>query len=113
DCHNTDLFGTFNGTPGSGGGNQPTSKINVGTGVPFAYNVPDFPGPVTYDDTQGPAFRRVTDLTASITDINVLNDPTKPQGPHGSKYKRILRGNYDTTVGSAAVDPDGIPHLAF
>ncbi len=104
DCHNTDLFGTFNGNPGSGGGGEPVSKIGS-NGFPFGFNVPDFPGPITFDDTQGLAFRRVTDLPPSITDINVLNDPTKPQGPHGSKYKRILRANFDTTVGTATSRP--------
>lgn len=106
DCHNTDLFGTFNGNSGSGGGSPPGSKIG-GNGFPFGFNVPDFPGPITFDDTQGPAFRRVTDLPPSITDVNVLNDPTKPQGPHGSIYKRILRANYDTTVGTADNPPQG------
>lgn len=104
DCHNTDLFGTFNGIVGSGGGGEPVSKIDAG-GFPFGFNVPNFPGPITFDDTQGLAFRRVTDLPPSIADINVLNDPTKPQGPHGSKYKRILRANYDTTVGDAGNRP--------
>jgi predicted CXXCH cytochrome family protein len=106
DCHNTDLFGTFNGNVGSGGGGIPMSKVGS-NGFPFGFNVPDFPGPITYDDTQGLAFRRVTDLPPSITDINVLNDPAKPQGPHGSKYKRILRANYDTTVGDASNRPLG------
>jgi len=106
DCHNTDLFGTFNGNIGSGGGGNPVSKIGS-NGFPFGFNVPDFPGPINFDDTQGLAFRRVTDLPSSITDINVLNDPTKPQGPHGSKYKRILRANYDTTVGTANARPFG------
>ena len=86
----------------------PVSKINIGTGLPFGFNVPDFPGPITFDDTQGPAFRRVTDLPPSITDINVLNDPTKPQGPHGSIVQaNTARELGDTTIGTATSRPHG------
>lgn len=97
DCHNTDLFGTFlGGIP---------RFLGLGTNPPF--NLPDYPGPITFDDTRGTAYRRPTDVPPDIpvnpeaTRTASLNDPNTAQGPHGSIYKRILRANYDTKVGTA------------
>lgn len=96
DCHNTNLLGTF------GGG---VSFIKTGI-----TSRPDFPGPVTFDGTRGLPWMRTTDLalprvwsaapysTNSLNSLTILNDPTKPQGPHGSIWRRILRSNYDTLL---------------
>ncbi|WDT74326.1 MAG: hypothetical protein MPW16_13805 [Candidatus Manganitrophus sp.] len=68
---------------------------------------PDYPGPITFDDTRGTAYRRPTDVPPDIpmnpeaTRTASLNDPNTAQGPHGSIYKRILRANYDTKVGTS------------
>jgi len=104
DCHNTDLFGTF------GGGLTPFFQ---GIGITPTINLPDYPGPILYDDTRGRAFRRPTDRSPSIPENPdvmrraSLNDPKTPQGPHGSIYKRILRANYDTDIGTAEEKPPG------
>ncbi len=106
DCHNTDLFGTFVGS-------IPNFLGFNGGGFPLGINFPDYPGPITFDDTRGPAYRRLSDRSPSIprepTGVRTssLNDPKTAQGPHGSNYKRILRANYDTTVGTAETKPPG------
>jgi len=106
DCHNTDLFGTFVGA-------IPNFLGFDGIGFPLGINFPDYPGPITFDDTRGPAFRRTTDRSPSIPReptgfrTSSLNDPKTAQGPHGSDYKRILRANYDTTIGTADAKPPG------
>lgn len=94
DCHNTNLLGTFGGS-------------FIKTGITSR---PDFPGPVTFDGTRGLPWMRSTDLalprvwsaapysTNSLNSTTILNDPTKPQGPHGSIWRRILRSNYDTLL---------------
>lgn len=99
DCHNTDLFGTYLG-------GVPQRPLFSG-GFPSLINLPDYPGPITFDDTRGTAYRRPTDRAPNIP-INPdgirsasLNDPKTAQGPHGSIYKRILRANYDTKIGTA------------
>ncbi|MFY9269564.1 MAG: cytochrome c3 family protein [Candidatus Manganitrophaceae bacterium] len=95
DCHNTDLFGTFLG-----------AIPNRLLGLP-PFNLPDYPGPITFDDTRGTAYRRPSDRSPSIpespqgTRTASLNDPKTAQGPHGSIYKRVLRANYDTKIGTA------------
>ncbi|MBI3802394.1 MAG: hypothetical protein HY282_01350 [Nitrospirae bacterium] len=111
DCHNTDLFGTYLGGP------LPFTRIFSALGFPAllgcwdgSQNVscPDYPGPITFDDTRGTAYRRITDVPNDIpvnpegTRVSSLNDPKAPQGPHGSIYKRILRNNYDTKIGTAS-----------
>ncbi|TAJ99849.1 MAG: hypothetical protein EPO39_16360 [Candidatus Manganitrophaceae bacterium] len=109
DCHNTDLFGTYLG-------GIPNLISFALTGFPTLRacwdgsqntNCPDYPGPITFDDTRGTAYRRPTDVPNDIP-VNPegartasLNDPKTAQGPHGSLYKRILRANYDTKVGTA------------
>ena len=106
DCHNTDLFGTFAGSP-------PAPPTFNSANFPSHINFPDYPGPITFDDTRGTAYRRPTDLPPSIpidptgTQQASLNDPRTPQGPHGSIYRRILRGNYDTNIGTATTKPSG------
>ncbi|NKE70517.1 cytochrome c3 family protein [Candidatus Manganitrophus noduliformans] len=110
DCHNTDLFGTYLG------GALPLNRVFGAFGFPTltscwdgSQNVscPDYPGPITFDDTRGTAYRRPTDVPPDIpvnpeaTRTASLNDPNTAQGPHGSIYKRILRANYDTKVGTA------------
>ncbi|MBI5756483.1 MAG: hypothetical protein HZA12_06110 [Nitrospirae bacterium] len=60
-------------------------------------------GPITglYD---GSSYRRITDSPAAPnpsynTQMQTLNDnPSKPQGPHGSDYIRILRARYNTDI---------------
>ncbi len=83
DCHNSNLFGTYGGSFIASGG------------------IPDFPGPITFDNTRGEPYKRSTDLgrngAAAFTNT-LLNDPTKPQGPHGSIWRRILRSNYQTLL---------------
>ena len=111
DCHNTDLFGTFGGS-----GVVPSLVSFLPGGFPFMKgcwdgsqntNCPDYPGPISTDDTRGTAYRRPTDVPPDIpvnpegTRTASLNDPKTPQGPHGSIYKRILRANYDTKIGTA------------
>ncbi|MDC4206783.1 MAG: hypothetical protein MPW13_20805 [Candidatus Manganitrophus sp.] len=111
DCHNTDLFGTYEGgiplLRGFNGlfpGFPPLRSCWDGS---QNVNCPDYPGPITFDDTRGTAYRRLTDVPPDIpinpegTRTASLNDPNKAQGPHGSIYKRILRANYDTKVGTA------------
>jgi len=114
DCHNTDLFGTFLG-------GIPKFLGFDGRGFPLGINFPDYPGPISGDDTRGLAYRRraglglfqPTDRSPSIPEEPVglrtasLNDPKMPQGPHGSIYKRILRANYDTTIGTSELKPAG------
>ncbi|MFQ5588117.1 MAG: cytochrome c3 family protein, partial [Nitrospiria bacterium] len=106
DCHNTDLFGTFIG------GIPLFKGLGVG-GFPLGVNFPDYPGPISFDDTRGTAYRRPTDRSPSIpeepTGVRTasLNDPKTAQGPHGSIYKRILRANYDTNIGTADAKPPG------
>lgn len=106
DCHNTDLFGTFLGT-------KPTIPTFDGSGFTSLINLPDYPGPISFDDTRGAPYLRPTDLLPSIprnpTGIQTasLDDPDTPQGPHGSIYKRILRANYDTTIGTSENKPPG------
>jgi len=106
DCHNTDLFGTFSGS-------FPLFRgINV-SGFPLGINFPDYPGPISFDETRGPAYKRNTDRSPSIPENPIglrtasLNDPKTAQGPHGSIYKRILRANYDTNIGTADTPPPG------
>ncbi|VAX32022.1 Cytochrome c family protein [hydrothermal vent metagenome] len=105
DCHNTDLFGTF-------GGNIPLFR-GLANGFPLGINFPDYPGPISFDETRGPAYKRITDRSPSIPENPIgirtssLNDPKTAQGPHGSIYKRILRANYDTTIGTATTPPPG------
>ncbi len=105
DCHNTDLFGTFVG-------GFPLFKGLAG-GFPVGINFPDYPGPISFDDTRGKAYRRDTDRSPSIPEepsgvrTSSLNDPKTAQGPHGSIYKRILRANYDTNMGTAETKPPG------
>jgi hypothetical protein len=110
DCHNTDLFGTYLGS-------APIFPVTFSGGFPRllscfdgSQNVdcPDYPGPITFDDSRQTAYRRTdTDLPPSIppsptgTQRASLDDPNTPQGPHGSIYKRILRANYDTLIGTA------------
>ncbi len=112
DCHNSDLFGTF-----TSGLSQPNSNSNADLG---SISIPDFPGPITFDETRGTAHRRlsgsavfswITDgiyegdlgqnpkipITPSGT-LASLNNPNTPQGPHGSKWRRILRSNYNTRL---------------
>lgn len=106
DCHNTDLFGTYVGS-------IPLFKGLGGGGFPLGINFPDYPGPISFDDTRGTAYRRITDRSPSIPENPIgfrtssLNDPKTAQGPHGSNYKRILRANYDTTIGTADTKPAG------
>lgn len=106
DCHNTDLFGTFIG-------NIPLFRGLNGSGFPLGINLPDYPGPISFDETRGPAYKRTTDRSPSIPENPIgfrtssLNDPKTAQGPHGSNYKRILRANYDTTIGTAETKPPG------
>jgi len=106
DCHNTDLFGTYLA-------NIPQFLGFDGAGFPLGINFPDYPGPITFDDTRGTAYRRPTDRSPSIPENPVgvrtasLNDPNTAQGPHGSNYKRILRANYDTSVGTSETKPPG------
>lgn len=106
DCHNTDLFGTYLG------GVLPPSRVFPAPLIPCwdgSQNVscPDYPGPITFDDTRGTAYRRPTDVPPDIpinpegTRTASLNDPKTAQGPHGSIYKRILRANYDTNIGTS------------
>src|SRR5581483_277492 len=98
DCHNTDLFGTFLGSI--------PRFLGIASGNPPPFNLPDYPGPITFDDTRGTAYRRPTDRAPNIPEnpdgvrASSLNDPKSPQGPHGSIYKRILRANYDTKIGT-------------
>lgn len=69
DCHNNDAFGI-------------TIKGPI-TGLP-----------------DGSSYRRATDFAPNnkfFTDI-ISNDPTRPQGPHGSRYIRILRNFYNTDI---------------
>lgn len=56
----------------------------------------DVKGPVT-GLPDGSSYRRITDSPSSISSLTSF-DPTKPQGPHGSNYQRILRNNYDTLI---------------
>ncbi len=118
DCHNTDLFGTYRGgTPiRTFSGIFPTGFVFGGQ--PFFgvinFNFPDFPGPITFDDSRDDPWRRSTDVLPNIPRASppmgaaaTLNDPNTPQGPHGSIYKRILRANYDTTVGTKDDKPVG------
>ena len=114
DCHNTDLFGTFLG-------GIPQFLGFDGLGFPAGINFPDYPGPISGDDTRGLAYRRraglglfqPTDRSPSIPEEPIgvrsasLNDPKTAQGPHGSIYKRILRANYDTKIGTADIKPPG------
>ncbi|MBI5756134.1 MAG: cytochrome c3 family protein [Nitrospirae bacterium] len=106
DCHNSDLFGTF-----SGGFSQPQDNDDK---LPVA--IPDFPGPITFDDTRGTPYKRgATSVFSWATDyegdlgrntnilnfsatLASLNNPNTPQGPHGSKWRRILRSNYQTRL---------------
>lgn len=90
DCHNTDVFAFP----------QPGTFDIIGNALR-----PRFPGPIT-GRNDGTSYRRVTDLPSSLP-LNIENDPTRPQGPHGSVWKRILRANYDTTLGTADCRPDG------
>ncbi len=110
DCHNTDLFGTFLDT-------IPQFKGFGPGGFPLSVNFPDYPGPISFDNTRGltpDPPKRPTDRYPSIPEEPIgvrsasLNDPSKPQGPHGSIYKRILRANYDTTIGTADAKPPGV-----
>ncbi|MFQ5597045.1 MAG: cytochrome c3 family protein [Nitrospiria bacterium] len=105
DCHNTDLFGTYLNSIPTFFGFDPV--------FPLGINFPDYPGPITFDDTRGLAYRRPTDRSPSIPEEPIgvrtasLNDPNTAQGPHGSDYKRILRANYDTNIGTAEAKPPG------
>lgn len=126
DCHNTNLYGTFEGgVPDQqnffeptllGSGHLPPNRIFLALGFPELSNCwdgsrnvscPNYPGPITFDDTRGTAYRRPTDVPPDIpvnpegTRTASLNDPKAAQGPHGSVYKRILRANYDTKIGTA------------
>lgn len=95
DCHNTDVFAF----PQAG-----TYDLVADSLGPTVLR-PRFPGPIT-GRSDGTSYRRVTDLPSSLLP-NIENDPTRPQGPHGSVWKRILRANYDTTLGDAECRPDG------
>ncbi len=110
DCHNTDLFGTYLG----GIPNLIAFALNGFPTMQTCFDgsqnthCPDYPGPITFDDTRGSAYRRPTDVPNDIpvnpeggTRTASLNDPKTAQGPHGSIYKRILRANYDTKIGTA------------
>ncbi|MBI5192683.1 MAG: hypothetical protein HZA08_04465 [Nitrospirae bacterium] len=57
----------------------------------------DVKGPVT-GMPDGSSYRRITDLPSNISDLT-SNDASKPQGPHGSAFIRILRNNYNTDIG--------------
>ena len=61
-----------------------------------AAGIGDVKGPVT-GLPDGSSYRRITDFPSRISD-SVSFDATRPQGPHGSNYKRILRNNYDTLI---------------
>lgn len=101
DCHNTDLFGTYLGS-------IPRPLLGLAANLP-GFNLPDYPGPITFDDTRGTAYRRPTDRAPNIPEnpdgirAASLNDPKMAQGPHGSVYKRILRANYDTKIGTDVI----------
>ena len=115
DCHNSDLFGTY-----AGGLSQPNNS-NGNTG---SISIPDFPGPITFDETRGTAYKRsATSVFSWATDyegdlgqnpnipvtpsgtLASLNNPNTPQGPHGSQWRRLLRSNYNTRL-SANEDTD-------
>lgn len=108
DCHNTDLFGTY-----VNGGSQP----NNSNGSPGSIDIPNFPGPITFDETRGTAYKRgATSVFSWATDyegdlgqnpnipitpsgtLASLNNPNTPQGPHGSQWRRLLRSNYNTRL---------------
>ena len=59
-----------------------------------ATGIGDIKGPVT-GLPDGTSYRRITDSASKISELTSY-DPTKPQGPHGSLYPRILRNNYIT-----------------
>ena len=69
DCHNNDTFGSAVKGPITG--------------------LPD-----------GTSYRRSTDIFPNNLYFtqSLSNDPSKPQGPHGSRYKRILRNQYNTDI---------------
>lgn len=56
----------------------------------------DVKGPVT-GLPNGSSYKRITDSSSKISELTSF-DPTKPQGPHGSNYQRILRNNYNTQI---------------
>ncbi|MCC6544404.1 MAG: hypothetical protein IT392_07880 [Nitrospirae bacterium] len=56
----------------------------------------DVKGPVT-GLPNGASYRRITDRPSKIGEDTSI-DPTKPQGPHGSIYTRILRNMYNTDI---------------
>lgn len=58
-------------------------------------------GPIT-GLPDGSSYMRITDLPSKISDLTA-NDPSKPQGPHGSAYNRILRNNFNTDLRSRTV----------
>jgi len=60
----------------------------------------DVKGPVT-GLPDGSSYRRITDFPSNIT-WATSNDPSKPQGPHGSRYIRILRNFYNTDIRNPA-----------
>lgn len=60
----------------------------------------DVNGPVT-GLPDGSSYRRITDSASKISNLTSL-DPAKPQGPHGSSYKRILRNDYNTDIRNPA-----------
>ncbi len=76
DCHNNDSFEPYP--------NASTVK-----------------GPLT-GQPDGTSYRRSTDKSPNINYFtpSISNDPARPQGPHGSKYPRILRNKYNTDIDS-------------
>ena len=56
-------------------------------------------GPLT-GQPDGTSYRRVTDSPPNSRYFtqSISNDPSKPQGPHGSNYIRILRNRYNTDI---------------
>lgn len=56
-------------------------------------------GPIT-GQPDGTSYRRATDIPPNTNYFTetLANDPSKPQGPHGSNYIRILRDQYNTDI---------------
>lgn len=65
-----------------------------------ATGIGDVKGPVT-GQPDGSSYRRITDRPSKISTLTA-NDPSKPQGPHGSSYIRILRNNFNTDIRNPA-----------
>lgn len=86
DCHNNNKTGD-----GTAGTYQDSSDPNGG-GI-LATFTPTYPGPITQSNTT-----RSTDVASQYSGSD-------PVGPHGSTNVRILRANYNTTLGTTSAAP--------